>query len=404
MRLGDVKEVLKALIESKVGVTPMLWGRHGIGKSSIVSALGEEIGYRTQTIILSQRDAVDLNGMLYIHEHPTLGSVTSNHPPDWFADALQNGNLILFLDEYNLSRREVINASAELINDRRLNGRKLPDSVFIVCAGNPPDDERYDVSALSSMTLDRLMHIMVEPDLEATLQYARVADASGKSRWNEDAINFLALNPQSFYKPNENDSKFPVQIDYSPRSWERAQKMFGLTSLSMELRRECMRGLIGPELATSFINYLSKPAAERPLTAKQLFESDAKTVKACIDLFSSWTSKKKTSDVPFDLVNITVDNLAAYIQGRCKGLEGVSQADSAKIKAQTKQFHADHGQTVMAILKASPESVAKRFITELHHLSDFANDIVKDPILQAISTSHKAAQSVMDKAGVKKQK
>lgn len=402
MKLGDVKEVLKALIESKVGVTPMLWGRHGIGKSSIVTALGEEIGYRTQTIILSQRDAVDLNGMLYIHTHPTLGSVTSNHPPDWFADALQNGKLILFLDEYNLSRREVINASAELINDRRLNGRKLPDDVFIVCAGNPPDDERYDVSSLSSMTLDRLMHIHVEPDLDATLAYARVTDADGKSRWNEDAINFLALNPQSFFRQNERDSKFPVDIDYSPRSWERAQKMFGLKQLSLELRRECMRGLIGPELATSFINYLSKPARERPITAKQLFESDAKTVKESIELFASWTSKKSASDVPFDLVNITADNALAYILGKCKPLEG-TPVERQAITAEAKKFHAAHGKTILAILNAAPESVAKRFISEVHHIQELADDIVKDARLQSIAKSHKEAQEVMNKAGVKKQ-
>jgi hypothetical protein len=404
MKLGDVKQVLKALIENKTGVTPMLWGRHGIGKSSIVAALGEEIGYRTQTIILSQRDAVDLNGMLYIHQHPTLGSVTSNHPPDWFADALQNGKLILFLDEYNLSRREVINASAELINDRRLNGRKLPDDVFIVCAGNPPDDERYDVSSMSSMTLDRLMHIHVEADLDATLAYAREADMAGKSRWNEDAINFLALNPQAFFKANEADHKFPVEIDYSPRSWERAQKMYNLTQLSLELRRECMRGLIGTELATSFINYLSKPATERPLTAKQLFESDAKTVKASLELFESWTSKKKNSDVPFDLVNITIDNAIAYAKGRCKDLTLVGdRKEFSQLKDETEKFYKENGKTLVSLVRLAPESVAKRMISEIYFIDNFADDVMKDARLQEIANSHKAAKALMEKAGVKKQ-
>ena len=404
MKLGDVKTVLKALIESKVGVTPMLWGRHGIGKSSIVTALGEEIGYRTLTIILSQRDAVDLNGMLYVHEHPTLGSVTSNHPPEWFADAMQTGKLILFLDEYNLSRREVLNASAELINDRRLNGQKLPDDVFIVCAGNPPDDERYDVSSLSSMTLDRLMHIHVEADLDATLAYARQADSDGKARWNEDAINFLALNAQAFFKNNEADHKFPVEIDYSPRSWERAQKMFSISQLSIELRRECMRGLIGTELATSFINYLSKPEAERPITAKQLFESDARTVKASLDLFESWVSKKKTSSVPFDLVNITADNALAYIVGRCKNVMFASDGIEKKsaLEAMDK-FYEKHGKTLVTLVKTAPDSVAKRMISEIWYIEKFGEEISKDSRLKSIVESHNAAKSVMEKAGIKKQ-
>lgn len=398
MRLGDVKKVLKSLIKNNTGVTPMLWGRHGIGKSAIVTALGDEIGYRTQTIILSQRDAVDLNGMLYIHEHPTLGSVTSNHPPDWFADALQNGKLILFLDEYNLSRREVINASAELINDRRLNGKKLPDSVFIVCAGNPPDDERYDVSSMSSMTLDRMMHIHVEPDIDATLAYARESGVDGKSRWNADAINYLALNPKAFYKPNENDSKFPIEIDFSPRSWERAQKMFSLSDLSIELRRECMRGLIGAEHATSFINYLSTSEDKRPLVASQVF-GDKETAKKAMKLYESWTSSGKNSDIPFDIVNISADNMVAYVVGMFSGGKG-DAASAAAARAEEKKFVAEHGDTIVEMLKNSPKAVSKRIIHDLHKIDSISERIIGEPFLKDLVAANDAAHASMTESGI----
>jgi MoxR-like ATPase len=146
MNISTVKEVLTAMMNDKTPVTPFLWGRHGIGKSAAVHQAAKALGRRVLDIRISQKEAVDIAGMLYIYEDHELGmSVTSSHPPDWFANALAKGNVVVFFDEMNQGTKEVQNASFEIVLDRKLNNKPLPDSVFIVAAGNPEDD-RYSTT------------------------------------------------------------------------------------------------------------------------------------------------------------------------------------------------------------------------------------------------------------------
>ena len=350
MNIQDVKTVLKELVNTKTPVTPMLWGRHGIGKSSAVHQLGKELGYRVYTIILSQKEPVDVAGVLYTFDDKQLGmSVTASHPPDWFATALKKGKCILFLDEFNMARREVMNAAFELVLDRRLNNLKLPDDVFIVCAGNP-DDERYDVTPMSESLRDRLMHLKVTPDVNTWLKFAKGKD----SGIHPDIVTFVEMNPKAGNSVDSRDDVFPVEIKHSFRSWERVGLIHSLTGLSNVLKAECIRGIVGTDLATAFIQAFG--SMDRPLGALDILELNAAT----INKISVLRNPKK---MRIDILTQSIDNLAAF----CHSNETLA----------TKKI-----ENVIKFIKLLPEDCASLTIGKLFEIPTWAEMFMQDSELK----------------------
>ena len=333
MNTKNLKNLLKTMITNKVtNATPMLWGQHGIGKSAVVQQVGQELGYKVLTIILSQKEAVDLSGVLYTYQDDELNqSVTSSHPPKWFAEAVKQGKLILFLDEFNMARREVLNAAFELVLDRRLNNIKLPESVFIVCAGNP-EDERYDVTPLSESLRDRLMHIQVQPDVSAWSEWA---SSAGNRAIHSDVLAFIQATPSAAYADDEKNHKFPVEIKHSLRSWERLSAIHKL-DLAQEIKFECYRGIVGIEIATAFMR--SCAGEDMPLTAKEILKRDKKTQAK----IQKWVSNGR-----IDLLSTSVQNLI----------------DEIKDSTSVPQTNSDN---VIAFVLDIPKDLASMFMYEIH--------------------------------------
>jgi len=294
MKIRDLKILLTQMISNKIQVTPMLWGPHGIGKSASVRQIAQEMGYDLFNVILSQKEAVDLAGVLYTREDNELNlSVTDAHPPKWFAEAVKKGKFILFLDEFNMARKEVMNAAFELVLDRRLNNIKLPEDVFIVCAGNP-DDERYDVTPMSESLRDRLMHLMVEADMDSWHQYAK------RSGISSDVIQFLRNNPQAACVNDKRDLILPVEIKHSLRSWERLSDIHKL-NLPDHIKTECYSGIVGNEMALLFI----KASNEDTLCPEDILEMSDSTVERIQGYLSG-------SNIRFDKIEMAIQNFGDW--------------------------------------------------------------------------------------------
>ncbi len=361
MNIQDVKTVCKALIETKTPITPMLWARHGIGKSSSIQQLAKELGYQIFSIILSQKEAVDVGGVLYTYTDESLAmSVTGAHPPAWFAAALKKGKVVLFLDEINMARKEVSNAAFELILDRRLNNMKLPDDVFIVCAGNP-DDERYDVVPMSESMRDRLMHLKVTPDVDAWLAWARSKD----SGIHPDVARFIEQDPKAAYLHDSKDEAFPVEIKHSFRSWERVGLIHALP-ISTALKTECMRGVVGPELAVAFMR--SFGSKDVPLDALEILELSPAT-KSKIAAFCD------SNNMRVDLLSVSVDNLVRF--ARKNHAVATKRLDNVK-----------------AFIKLLPEDIAQLAISQLCDLQGWSDEFLADAELRALINSISAATAL----------
>jgi hypothetical protein len=305
MNISEVKRVLIQIAKSKAPITPMLWGQPGVAKTAIMSEIAKELGYDYFPLRLSQREAVDLLGLMYLHKDEELNeNVTDYHPPKWFARSLRKGKAIIFLDELNRARPEVLKASFELV-ERQLNGKKLPDDVLVVAACNP-DDERNDVISFDDATIDRFMHIRVNPSADVWLKWARLKDESGETNVEEDIINFISTTKDALFTDENGDHGLPVTIKQTPRSWHRASVLRRL-QLPMELEMECLNGIIGTDLTIAFRKSIDD-VNNKPFTAKEICEMSKKT----LNRLKRYSSTKETNRL--DLIAESIKNLGEYVK------------------------------------------------------------------------------------------
>jgi len=181
-----MSQTLRCLLTFPIEESILLCGNHGIGKSQIVKQAAAKLGIPCIDFRLSQNDVGDLKGMPFHVNGRTVFA-----PPEFFplkeADAIElkeflgltndisKGRFgdkgILFLDEINRANREVQQAAFELVLDRRLNLRALPDGWRVVSAINSEDDI-YSVNSLDPAFLSRFFKIDLEPTVEEWLTWA----------------------------------------------------------------------------------------------------------------------------------------------------------------------------------------------------------------------------------------
>ena len=170
MNIAQTKEILKSMPNDK---SVMLHAKHGVGKSSVVrqvadelsAASGEEYGF--WDVRLSQCEVGDIKGM---PDKDVKQQVIRFLKQEWWPRD-QNSKGILFFDELNRASKDVLQAVFEICLDRRLDGEKLPDGWRVVSAVNSDDD--YDVVDLDPALNDRWFHIDFDPSVEEWLAWAR---------------------------------------------------------------------------------------------------------------------------------------------------------------------------------------------------------------------------------------
>lgn len=186
MAIMNITQTKDALLNFPLEISILISGNHGIGKSAIVRQVAKTLGVPCIDFRLSQNDVGDLKGMPFHIKGRTVFA-----PPEFFplreADAIELKELlgltedislgrygdkgILFLDEINRANREVQQAAFELVLDRRLNLRSLPDGWRVVAAING-DDTIYTVNEMEPAFLSRFALIDLRPTLQEWLNWA----------------------------------------------------------------------------------------------------------------------------------------------------------------------------------------------------------------------------------------
>lgn len=328
---------------SEVKLTPLLWGKHGIGKSAIVRQLFEADGYEVIDLRLGQLEVGDLIGhpasSFYcpkcgtrfgfatqltncpICEQrgatiPIVGEMTWL-PPSWFP---QNGEKrCFFFDEFNRGRLDVQQAAFQIVLDHRIHVHKIPDNCMIVCACNPPPSGsdkgvEYNVEELDPALLDRFVNIKFNLTTTNWLKWARERGIM------QDIIDFVATE-EKFLGNNAID--IPIDITPSPRSYEFLSKLLSGKTIARKYWMDVAETVIGSTAAVAFVNSL-KTDFDRPIKAQEIFDNFAKIrgkVMAQIE-------KGDDGKTRFDLLRITLDEI-----GECLGTE-----DKAR-KYTDKQFN-----------------------------------------------------------------
>ena len=216
-------------------LVPMAWGDPGVGKSDIAEAVAEDCGLDLIYADLATRDPAELAGIPWVKDGRTIRC-----RPDWLPDA---GGGILFLDELPQAGIANLNIAATLIREHRIGEHRLPDTWFVICAGNHQHN-RAGTTALPSHVRNRLMHINVD------------AHAQGWAKWASRRGIDPMLIAYNRYRGNDYHHKFsPTDNAYpTPRSWTAGHQVVQL-DLPDPLRRECMDGMVGPAASADFTGF-----------------------------------------------------------------------------------------------------------------------------------------------------
>lgn len=263
MKLSDAYKITKNAIKSQTPV--MLWGPPGIGKSSLIHQIAEELGLQNLDLRLAQLEPTDLRGV------PMPNRETNRadwYLPGFWPDSAEedtirtvvtvddkgketakevkvkkgcgvNGPGIVFLDEIEKAPVSVKNASLQLVLDRMVGTYKLPDDWAIVAAGNREEDGCFS-APLGSALSNRMIHLEIEADVESWSSWARENDVS------EDVIAFLHLRGDFLYKQTD-EHAFP-----SPRSWVIASDLIKSVK-SQRDQKEMLTASVGKGVSSEFV-------------------------------------------------------------------------------------------------------------------------------------------------------
>ncbi len=242
----DSTELQRLLEVTPATENIMLVGKHGIGKSEIITDFYESKGYKVQTLFLGQMsDPGDIIGLPRYDEKTDRTVFT---PPYWFPK--EGENIVLFLDELNRARPEILQTVMDLALNRKLAGRKLPEGSRIISAVN--DGDEYQLTDLDPALVSRFNVYYFRPSVTEWLAWA------SKNGIDQRIIDFIGENNSFLDKGDENDTNGIVKTP-DRRGWAKASQMLTATADEpYEFVLKAIGGIVGAGTVARFSEYLSK--------------------------------------------------------------------------------------------------------------------------------------------------
>ena len=224
-----VTDMLRANIED--GLSTMLWGPSGVGKSSRVFEIDP-----TATMLILK------NGMLpeeVIGGKEPNGEPGEIYPPHWYVVLCEkckkepNRKHVLFIDEFTNVSDTIKNLVWEVIGNRLVNGHEewpLPENCSIVVAGNRPEEStavRIDsAGGVMPAPLHNRIDSMIEIkfDIDEWQKWALETDPkTSKLRIHPIVYSFCVAHAEEVMFTNYNPEDVTAPF-LSPRKWETLSK------------------------------------------------------------------------------------------------------------------------------------------------------------------------------------
>lgn len=163
----EIKKLVKTALEADLSV--LVLGHPGVGKSTMAKELAEEFGLPLIEIRLAHVDPAELVGV----QMPDRESgKLIQYVPEWVPSEKP---AFIFLDEINAGVTKLHQAAAyQIVLDKRAGKVKFASGTKVMAAGNLEEDNAI-VTPLSQALNNRFVHFILEPDVDAWLEWARKA-------------------------------------------------------------------------------------------------------------------------------------------------------------------------------------------------------------------------------------
>lgn len=253
----------------------MLVGKHGIGKSEILTSYFSDQQLKVVTLFLGQMsDPGDIIGLpSKIQSKDSRGNVTSQTdftPPYWFP--IDGCPIVLFLDELNRARPEILQTVMDLTLNRKLAGKALPEGSRVIAAVN--EGEEYQLTDLDPALVSRFNIYEFRPTVEEWLNWAAAHNLDNR------VVSFIQENPL-WLDGNADERKEDyngLEKRADRRAWKKVSDIMLNVRTIQDIHKRLIAGIVGAGAAAAFIRYVLQ---NNMISGKELllrFEHTMKTV------------------------------------------------------------------------------------------------------------------------------
>ncbi len=283
----------------------MLASRHGIGKSQILTRYFKSKGMPVKTLFLGQMS--DPGDLLGLPNKDEKTGKTVFMPPYWFP--VDGKPIVLFLDEINRARPEILQTVMDLVLNRKLAGRELPEGSRIIAAGK--DGEEYQLTDLDPALVSRFNIYTFRPTVEDWLLWAERAGL------DERILRFISANPELLDRSADTKEDQGLDKDSDRRAWEKVARLMENIHNPLPVHQKVVAGIIGVHAAT------------------QLFLSFRKDDLSPVDLLTDFKKAKKQLD-KYELHQLSLlnDALARFFE-----TDKVDTLEREMVRKNLKAYH-----------------------------------------------------------------
>ncbi len=257
-KIGYTFDQLFPLISStlEAGVSVLLLGAPGIGKSTLAAKLARSMKKPLIDIRLAQKDPAELGGVYFPNrETQTL----ELFPPAWVKRACAEPCLI-FLDELNAAVTKLHQAAAyQIVLEKRIGEFQFHPGTVVLAAGNREEDNAI-VTPLPSALCNRFAHFEMRADVATWLKWAAA------NHIHEHIMAFIQTYGEEVLFAPSDEHSFPT-----PRSWEMASRVIAKTD-DADLRH-AVAACVGLPMADRFCRYLE---LYRQVNAEKIISGEEK--------------------------------------------------------------------------------------------------------------------------------
>lgn len=307
-----------------LAITPLVSGRHGIGKSQMVKSIAKDLGgvcitieggtlkegeitglpyqykdengqirfrflpyYAVERIQAEEKRLFELSGRTVAQEMLSGDEncyAMNDLTPQEKIDALISGKVcpvILFIDEINRTENSVYKELMNILLTRSVNGYEFPWWVFFVGAMNPSTQNSvYATNEMDPAQLDRFIKIKVGDNTKEWLSYGKTTGIDPR------ILSFIKDNPKclSSQAKDLDDEEKP---EPSPRGWDMVDTLLSSEEMLRPFFTEKendpktvekdMKNLVAAKLGASVATmfFASIVSKARALMPEEIFADDA---------------------------------------------------------------------------------------------------------------------------------